>query len=89
MIGPPDSAGATECLHNVFCDVAFRMVKLRRPPEPSKISKLHSIATLLPDCLRLALLITEQHPRLATGGLLDLASRVFLPVNYLPFPRRA
>lgn len=68
--------------------VAFRMAKLRRPLGLCEISKLNSIATLFPNCLRLALPVTRQHPRLANGGLLDLAVREFHPLNYPPFSRR-
>ena len=70
MIGPltppePQHTRAIAC-H----DAAFRMVRLRRPLRLCKISGLYSIATLLPCCLRLALPVTRQHPRLANGATL-------------------
>ncbi len=85
MIGPltppePQHTRAIAC-H----DTAFRMVRLRRPLRLCKISGLYSIATLLPCCLRLALPVTRQHPRLANGGSLRFAVRVFHPLNYPPF----
>ncbi len=83
-----DSVKATACSHSACHDIAFRMDKLRRPLRLCKISKLHSIATLFPNCLRLALPVTRQHPRLVNGGLLDLAVRDFRPLIYLPFSRR-
>ena len=64
------------------------MDKLRRPSGLCKISELYSITTLLPNCLRLALTVTSQNPRLANGGSLRLAMRVFHPLNYPPFPGR-
>lgn len=85
MIGPltppePRHTRAIACR-----DAAFRMVELRRPLRLCKISGLNSIATLLPCCLRLALPVTRQHPRLANGGSLRFAVRVFHPLNYPPF----
>ncbi len=76
-----DSVKATAYSHNACRGIAFRMAKLRRPLSLCKISKLNSIATLFPNCLRLALSVTRQHPRLANGGLLDLAVRGFHPLN--------
>lgn len=88
MIGPltppePQHTRAIACR-----DAAFRMDKLRRPLRLCKISGLYSIATLLPCCLRLALPVTRQHPRLANGGSLRFAVRVFHPLNYPPFSGR-
>ena len=88
MIGPltppePQHTRAIAC-H----DTAFRMVRLRRPLRLCKISGLYSIATLLPCCLRLALPVTRQHPRLANGGSLRFAVRGFHPLNYPPFSGR-
>ena len=88
MIGPltppePQHTRAIACR-----DTAFRMDKLRRPLRLCKISGLYSIATLLPCCLRLALPVTRQHPRLANGGSLRFAVRVFHPPNYPPFSGR-
>lgn len=82
---PSDSVKATTDSHIACCDVAFRMDRLRRPLRLCKISKLYSITTLLPNCLRLALPVTSQNPRLANGGSLRLAMRVFHPLNYPPF----
>ena len=82
-------SGTPELSFNACCDVAFRMDKLRRPLRLSKISKLNSIATLLPDCLRLALSVTRQHPRLANGGSLRLTVWDFHPLNQSPFSGRA
>lgn len=70
---------------NAYCDVAFRMVKLRRPLKLCKISGLTSIATLHPNCLRLTLAVTRQRPRLANGGLLDLTMRDFHLLDRAPF----
>ena len=92
MIGPltpPKPQQTRFCILNACCDVAFRMAKLRRPSGLCKISELNSIATLLPNCLRLTLPVASQSPRLANGGSLHLAMRVFHPPNYPPFSGRA
>ena len=80
-----DPAKATVHSHSAYCDVAFRMDKLRRPLRLCKLSGLTSIATLHPDCLRLTLAVTRQRPRLANGGLLGLAVWEFHPLSRAPF----
>ena len=88
MIGPQTPPEPRHTRDIACRDAAFRMNKLRRPLELCKISGLNSTATLLPCCLRLALPVTRQHPRLANGGSLRFAVRVFHPLNHPPFSGR-
>ena len=80
-----DPAKATVHSHSAYCDVAFRMAKLRRPLRLCQLSGLTSIATLHPDCLRLTLAVTRQRPRLANGSLLGLTVWGFHPLSRAPF----
>ena len=80
-----DPAKATVHSHSAYCDVAFRMDKLRRPLRLCKLSGLTSIATLHPDCLRLTLAVTRQCPRLVNGGLLNPTVWDFHPLSRAPF----
>ena len=86
---PSDPAKATTNSLNACCDVVFRMVKLRRPLKLCEISWLNSITTLFPTCLRLALPVTNQHPRLANGDSLRLTVWDSHPLNQPPFSGRA
>ena len=49
----------------------------------NKISRLNSISTLLSRCLRLAPAITDDNPRLATAGWLDLTRTGFPPARLI------
>ena len=88
MIGPRTPPEPRYTRDIAYRDAAFRMDKVRRPLGLCKISGLNSIATLLPCCLRLALPVTRQHPRLTNGGSLRFAVRVFHPLNHPPFSGR-
>ena len=80
-------------LHPTACGPFDFLRLLRRHLELCKISGFNNIANLLRRnfsslCLRLALPVTRQHPRLTNGGSLRFAARVFHPLNYPPFSGR-
>ena len=61
--------------------------KLER--QPSKCQNFEAQShSLFSRCLRLATTITGSHPRLATGGWLDLARQAFHLLDYSPLSGR-
>ena len=69
-----------------FCLCCFSL-ELKR--QPSKCQNFEAQShSLFPRCLRLATAITDNHPRLATGGWLDLTGQAFHLLDYSPFSGR-
>ena len=61
--------------------------KLER--QPSKCQNFEAQShSLFSRCLRLATTITDSHPRLATGGWLDLTRQAFHLLDYSPLSGR-
>ena len=61
--------------------------KLER--QPSKCQNFEAQShSLFSRCLRLATIITDSHPRLATGGWLDLTRQAFHLLDYSPLSGR-
>ena len=61
--------------------------KLER--QPSKCQNFEAQShSLFSRCLRLATIITDNHPRLATGGWLDLTRQAFHLLDYSPLSGR-
>ena len=61
--------------------------KLER--QPSKCQNFEAQShSLFSRCLRLATAITDSHPRLATGGWLDLTRQAFHLLDYSPLSGR-
>ena len=61
--------------------------KLERQPSECQNFEAQS-HSLFPRCLRLAAAITNGHPRLATGGWLDLARQASHLLDYSPLSGR-
>ena len=61
--------------------------KLKRQPSRYQNFEAHS-HSLFSRCLRLATTITGNHPRLATGGWLDLTRQAFHLLDYSPLSGR-
>ena len=72
------------CLDFFLCCIPL---ELKRQPSKCQNFEVQS-HSLFPRCLRLETAITDSHPRLATGGWLDLTGQAFHLLDYSPFSGR-